>query len=294
MSGTGSTVPRRQLGRYLRELRSQTGMTIPEVARLAELSTSTIQRFEKGQFPAKIRTADIRELCAVLGADEPMTDALLGLAQQANNKSWYHDYGELIPKDFDVYIGLEAAAKTLTTYSPDAVIGLLQTADYARILIQGVYPGISPDELEQRVHLRMRRQALISRKRQPATLHAVLGEAALRRIVGTRRVMASQLKHLADMSTMPNISLHILPFDAGIPMGDPLGRFIVLDFPPGGKSVPAEPPVVYIENLTGDMYLEKPDDVRQYHEAYRAIQRSALDVEGSRALLRQLAREFAA
>ena len=88
MSETGSTVPRRQLGRYLRDLRSQTGMTIAEVAKKAELSSSTVQRFERGLFPVKLRTSDIRELCAVLDADETMTAALEGLAQQANVKNW--------------------------------------------------------------------------------------------------------------------------------------------------------------------------------------------------------------
>ncbi len=272
----------------------QTGMTIPEVARLAELSSSTIQRFEKGQFPQKIRTADIRELCAVLGADEKMTAALLGLAQQANSKSWYHEYGELIPADFDVYMGLEAAVSVLTTYSPDAVIGLLQTADYARVLTQSGYPDSESDEIDQRVHLRMRRQALITRKRRPATLNVVLGEATLRRIVGNRRVMAAQLKHLADMSTMPNVSIRILPFEAGIPLGDPVGRFIVLEFGKGARGEPHEPPVVYVESFTGDMYLEKQIDVRRYHEAYQAIQHAALDENSSRDLLRQLAREYRA
>lgn len=294
MSETGSTVPRRQLGRYLRDLRSQTGMTIPDVARLVQRSPSTIQRIEKGEFPKTIRTVEIRELCSVLGANETMTAALTGLADQANGKSWWHEYGNLIPEDFDVYMGLESAALQLTTYSPDAVIGLLQDANYARVLVRDVYPGSTPEEVEQRVHLRQRRQALVTRKRHPAKLSVVLGEAALRRVVGTRRVMSDQLKHLADISTMPNISLRVLPFEAGIPMGDPLGRFIILDFGVDAKSEPVEPSVVYLETFTGDMYLEKPVDVDRYDGAYRTIQRAALDEQASRDLLRTVAREFAA
>lgn len=294
MSEIGSTVPRRQLGRYLRDLRTQTGMTIPEVAKLIQRSPSTLQRIEKGELPQKIRTVDIRELCNVLDADETMTAAITGLAEQANVKSWWHEYGTLIPKDFDVYMGLESAAEQLTSYSPDAVIGLLQHPDYARVLVRGVYPAGTPEEIEQRVHLKQRRQALITRKRQPAQLNVVLGEASLRRVVGNRKIMSRQARHLADASTLPNVSLCVLPFDAGIPMGDPVGLFTILNFGMSAKGEPVEPPVVYLENFTGDMYLEKQADVDRYHEAHQAIRRAALDEKMSRDLFRQVAREFSA
>ncbi|MFQ6391931.1 helix-turn-helix domain-containing protein [Nocardia sp. KC 131] len=294
MSEAGSTVPRRQLGRYLRDLRTQTGMTIPEVAKLIERSPSTLQRIEKGDLPQRVRTVDIRELCNVLGADDTMTTALTGLAEQANVQSWWHEYGNLIPKDFDVYMGLESAAERLTSYSPDAVIGLLQHADYARVLARDVYSQGTPDEIEQRVHLKQRRQTLVTRKRQPAKLTVVLGEASVRRVVGNRKVMSHQLKHLADMSTLPNVSIRVLAFNAGIPMGDPLGLFTILGFGTTAKSQHVEPPVVYLENFTGDMYLEKAADVQRYYEAHQAIQRAALDEKASRDLFRQVAREFSA
>ena len=292
MSEPGSTVPRRQLGRYLRDLRSQTGMTIVEVAQKAELSSSTVQRFERGLFPTKLRTGDIRALCEVLDADENLTLALEGLAQQANVQSWWHEYDDVIPQDFDVYMGLEAAAERLIVYSPDAVIGLLQTADYAKVLTRGVYPDATADEVAQRVHIRMRRQSLITRRRNPAELRVVLGEAAIRREVGGRRSMAAQLRRLADISTMPNVSLRMLPFSAGIPLGEVYGRFIVLEFGNDAKGKPVEPTIAYLEHSTGDMYLEKPSAVRHYTEAHQGIQRAALDERASRDLLRRVAREF--
>ncbi|PPJ29017.1 XRE family transcriptional regulator [Nocardia nova] len=294
MSEPGSTVPRRQLGRYLRDLRSQTGMTLHEVAQKAEISASTVQRYEHGRFPAKLRSADIRELCAVLGADETLTAALEGLAQQANAQNWWHEYDDVIPQDFDVYMGLEAAAERLVVYSPDAVIGLLQTPDYARVLTLGVYPDATPEEIAQRVHMRMRRQSLITRRRGAAELGVVLGEAAIRRVVGGPRVMAAQLRRLADMSTMPNVSLRILPFSAGMPLGVAFNRFILLRFGNDAKGHPMEPPIVYLEHSTGGMYLEKPNDVRHYTEAYQVMEQAALDERASRDLCRRVAREFAA
>ncbi|PSR62595.1 MULTISPECIES: helix-turn-helix domain-containing protein [Nocardia] len=293
MSEPGSTVPRRQLGRYLRDLRSQTGMTLHEVAQKAEISASTVQRYENGRFPAKLRTADIRELCAVLGADDTLTAALEGLAQQANVQNWWHEYDDVIPPDFDVYMGLEAAAEQLVVYSPDAVMGLLQTPDYAAVLTREVFPDATPEEIAQRVHMRMRRQSLITRRRGPAELRMVLGEAAIRRTVGGRRVMAAQAKRLADISTMQNVSLRILPFSAGIPLGQVYSQFIVLEFGKDAKGNLVEPPIVYLEHPTGDLYLEKPADVRHYTEAHQGIQRATLDEQASRDLLRRIAREFA-
>lgn len=294
MSETGSTVPRRQLGRYLRELRSQTGMTMVEVAKKAELGISTVHRFENGHFPIRLRTTAIRDLCAVLGADEALTTALEGLAQQANVQNWWHEYGDVIPQDFDVYMGLEAAVEQLYVYSPDAVMGLLQTADYAGVLTRGVYPDAPVEEIRQRVHMRMRRQALITRKRGAAKLEVVLGEAAIRRVVGGRRIMAAQARRLADISTMSNVSLRVLPFSAGIPLGQALSRFIILGFGHDAKGKPTDPTIVYIEHATGEMYLEKSNDVGHYTRAYQGIHRSALDEQTSRDLLRRVAREYAA
>ncbi|WP_267466551.1 helix-turn-helix domain-containing protein [Nocardia terpenica] len=278
------------MGRYLRDLRMQLGLTIIDVADRAELSSSTIQRYEKGQFPEEIPAAYIRELCAVLGADDTMTEALVGLAQQAGDKNWYHQFGELIPEDFDVYMSLEANATVLVWYSPDAVIGLLQTEGYARALMRSRYPEASDEEIDQRVEMRMHRQRLITRKKNPAKLVVVLGEAALHRIVGNRHVMKAQYKHLADMSTLPNVSIRILRFTAGIPLGLPMSRFGILGFgEEKGREI--EPPIVYIEGYRGDAYLQKEDDVRHFVAAHEAIQREAMDGTASRDLLRQLAKE---
>ncbi|MFX0580092.1 helix-turn-helix domain-containing protein [Nocardia nepalensis] len=292
MTDSGSTVPRRQLGRHLRDLRLQSGLTMPEAAQLIERGKTTLQRLETGQ-ANRIRLLDIRELCAVYDAEEVVTAGLLGLAQQASGKCWWHEYGELIPEDFDVYVGLETAARRLTSYAPDVVLGLLQTADYSRALLRSALPGISGAEIERRVEVKQRRQKILTRKRQPVELNAVLLECALRRMVGGRRAMGAQLRHLADMSTLSNITLRVLPFSAGIPLGDPLGLFTLVDFGLDKNKKQIEPPVVYLENFTGDLYLESPNHVQRYDVAHHVIQRAALDETASRSLLRQLAREYA-
>ncbi len=258
-----------------------------------EWGASTLQRLEKGQSD-RIRTIDIQELCRIYGIPDELSDGLKGLAQQAAVKSWWHAYGDLIPENFDIYVGLEASAQKLTSYQSEIVLGLLQIADYARALNRLGYPDDSDAEIERRVQLRMQRQALITRKVAPATVNVILHESVLRRVVGGAKVMAAQLRHLADISTQPNISLRILPFAAGVPLGVSTGPFTVLEFGVDSKGQPIEPPVVYAEGFTGDLYLERHADVRRYDRAHECLQRCALDIQPSRHLLRQIAKEYVA
>ena len=157
MSDVGSTLPRRRLGRLLRDLRQQMGLTLDDAAKLIERSASTLQRLETGQAD-KIRLIEIRELCKLYDADEKTTAGLLGLAQQASVTSWWHRYGDLIPKDFDVCLGLEAAARRLTAYAPDIALGILQTPTYAEVLIRDTFPHDSEENIDDRVRLRKKRR----------------------------------------------------------------------------------------------------------------------------------------
>ncbi|WP_067544613.1 helix-turn-helix domain-containing protein [Nocardia crassostreae] len=292
MSDHGSTLPRRQLGRYLREGRMQCNMTIAEAAGLMEWSESKLQRLETGN-AEKIRVLDIWELCRIYDFDEEFTTALLGLAQQASVKSWWHEYDDLIPEGFNVYVGLEASARALISYQPDLIPGLMQTTDYARILISDYWPDAAPDQIDRRVQLKIRRQSLLTRKRSPATFAVVIHETALRRVVGAPPIMAAQLRRVADMSTLPSIAVRVLPFSAGVPIGHTVGPFVILEFGRDSGNRPVEPTVVYLENFLGDLYLEKQAAVEKYHQAYQSIERAALDEASSRDLLRKAAKEYA-
>ncbi|MEV0462540.1 helix-turn-helix transcriptional regulator [Nocardia tengchongensis] len=288
-----STLPRRQLGRYLRDWRIQAGLTIAEAAKLMEWGASTLQRLEKGNAD-RIRTIDIQELCRIYGIPAEIADGLKGLAQQAAVKSWWHSYGDLIPENFDVYVGLEASAQQLSCYQSELVPGLLQTSEYARALNHLGYPEETAAEVDRRVKLRMQRQAMITRRMHPAAVAMVLHESVLRRLVGGARVMAAQVRHLAELSTRTNVALRILPFAAGVPLGLSTGPFVILEFGSDSKGHPVEPPVVYVEGFTGDLYLERQGDVQRYRRAQEGLERCALDVQDSRNLLRQVAKEYSA
>ncbi|WP_106427588.1 helix-turn-helix domain-containing protein [Nocardia farcinica] len=290
-AGAGPAVARRQLGRYLRDWRTQAGLTIAEAARLMEWGASTLQRLEKGQAD-RIRSLDIQELCRIYGIPDDLRDALTGLAQQSTGPSWWHAHGEVIPEDFDLYPGIEAIAAELSCYQPELVPPLLQTPDYARALLRLARPSADDVELDHRVQVRVQRQAVLTRK-SPARLTAVVHEAVLRRIVGCPKVMAAQLRQLADTSTRPNVTVLVLPFAAGLPVGEQTGAFTVLRFGAGaGRAV--EPPLVHVAGFTGDLYLERPQDVARFEAAHDCLRHYALDAQASRRMLRQAAKEYAA
>lgn len=293
MSENTSTITRRQLGRYLREAREAAHLTLIEAADALEWGKSTLQRLEVGQ-TNKIRMHDLNLMIELYEIEDLRAAALKGLAQQAAEKSWWHEFGSVMPEDFRIYIDMESAASALTTYQPDLVPGLLQTPAYARVLARAARPGDSDTQIADRLELKARRQRRITRALNPTRLDIVLGETALRRVVGTETLMADQLKRLADASTLPHVTLRVLPFSAGMPTGDQIGPFVIIDFKLDSRGEPTQPSTVYSEGYSSDMYSEKRDVVERYQQAYQRIQHASLDETSSRKLLRDIAREFSA
>ncbi|MBF6299993.1 helix-turn-helix domain-containing protein [Nocardia amamiensis] len=288
---SGSTLLRRQLGRFLREAREGAGLTTERAAAIMEWHKSTLNRLERG-LTEKVRVRDVVALCEIYGLDEDQTDVARGLAEQTPAKSWWHAYGDLIPAWFNLYVGLETAAKELAVFQPLLIPGLLQSADYARAIDRRYFPEDTEEELERRVRLRHQRRHILTRSRQPTTASFVLHESVLRTVVGNPGVMATQLRHVADAGTLANVEVRILPFHVGLPLGIALPPFTILDFAPGGRGKPGEPPLVYCESFTGSAYLEGRTDVMRCRQAFATLQQASLDTRPSRDLLREIAREF--
>jgi transcriptional regulator with XRE-family HTH domain len=287
---TGSTVPRRQLGRYLRDLRNQAPLTVRAAATRFEWSEAKLWRIESGL--TSMRSLDVETMCRIYGAPPDVTEALMGLAKETKARGWWHSYGDAIPEYFDVYVGLEEAASRLTWYESELVPGLLQTEDYARTVIQADNPGVDDAEIERRVHVRLARQALLTRVTDPPVLQVVLNEAILRRPVGGRKVMMSQLERLAEASELPTVSIKVMPFSAGLHHGIMSGPFVILRFPLNGNGQDTEPPTVYVESFTGALYLDKPREIDRYDTAFTNIWESSLDERASQELISQVAREL--
>jgi hypothetical protein len=207
-------------------------------------------------------------------------------------QGWWHAYGDVIPEGFDVYIGLEEAASGLSWYESELVPGLLQTEEYARVVIGADKPDMDPQEIDRRVQVRMARQAMLVRVTAPPTVQVVLNEAILRRPVGGSHVMAGQLRRLAEAAALPNIVIRVVPFSAGLHHGLMSGPFVILKFPLNGDGKESEPPTVYVDGFTGDLYLDKPHEVQRYSDAYVGISGSALDKTTSRKFVLQAAKEL--
>ncbi|RDI54247.1 helix-turn-helix domain-containing protein [Nocardia mexicana] len=289
-----TTLPRRQLGRFLRECREGQGLSIARAAALVELSQGALQRIEAAG-TKKVRVEDVKALCELYEVSPEDTARAVELARQTSDSSWYTAFSGLYgDATFNMYVELAAQARQLLSYQ-EIVLGLLQTPDYARALISDFYRDDSPEDIERRVALRMRRQRIVTRKADPVRLELLLHESALHRVVGDTRVMAKQLRYLAEIGKRPNISIRIHPFSAGCSQGLLHGPFVILDFGVDAKGRVVEPPLVYFEGVgKPDLYLEAAADVRRYHELASVIRSTALDETESRDLLRRAAREYEA
>jgi hypothetical protein len=259
-------------------------------AKALEWSEPKIWRIETGQ--VSLRSLDVEAMCRTYGADPELTKGLMGLAKETKNRGWWHAYGDVIPETFDLYIGLEEAAERLSWYESELVPGLFQTPDYARALIKRSNPERDDAEVERRVHVRVTRQALLTRVTAPPIVDVALNEAILRRPVGGTKVMAEQLEHLVHLNELENISIRVVPYAAGLHEGLMSGPFVTLRFPVNGDSSYGEPPTVYVEGFAGALYLDKPNEIERYDGAFTSIWGSALDEAGSTSLLKQAVREL--
>lgn len=276
----GSVVRRILLGSQLRRLRETRGITREAAGYSIRASESKISRMELGRVSFKAR--DIEDLLTLYGvADEGERAALLGLAREANVAGWWHSFSDVLPGWFQTYIGLEGAASLIRIYEVQFVHGLLQTEAYAHAVVTRGQPEAPRIEVERRVALRLERQKVLVSERAPR-FHAILDEAALRRPYGERSVMQGQLKHLIEISEQPNITLQVMPFSFGGHAGES-GAFTMLSFPESDLS-----DVVFLEQLTSALYLDKREEVAQYERVMGRLQQDSPGPEESRDVLHGL------
>jgi DNA-binding XRE family transcriptional regulator len=258
----GPTVRRMLVGSRLRRLRQEAGISREEAGEAIRASEWKIHRLENGQVGFKER--DVVDLLTLYGVRDPGEVAtVLELARETTDTGWWHHYGDLLPQWFRAYVDLEQAATIIRTYEGQFIPGLLQTDDYMRAVMGGALEE-RPEDIDRRVELRLARQAALTRP-DPPRLWAVVDESALRRPVGGPRVMRAQLERLIESTQLPSVVLQVLPLGAGAHPGM-VGAFSVLRFADQDL-----PDVVYLEHLTGAIYLDKRDDVRQYLHVMESI-----------------------
>lgn len=280
--GGGPTVLRILLGSQLRRLREDKGVTRERAGYVIRASESKISRMELGRVSFKER--DVKDLLALYGVTDRDSRQLLALVRQANSPGWWQRYGDVLPHWFHAYVGLEEAATRIRTYEVQFVPGLLQTEEYARAVIMRGNADTADEDVERRVRLRMTRQEIFARQ-PPPRLWAVIDEAALRRPIGSAEVMRAQLSSLLDAAKLPHISIQVMPFDAGGHAAEG-GAFSLLRFPE-----PDLPDVVYMEQLTGALYLEKRDDIERYSQVMERLTLEASQPDETTAIINQVLAE---
>ena len=280
MSGTSLTVRQRELGRRLRQLRYQHGLTVEDVAGQLLCSATKVSRLETGMRRPSLR--DVRDLCALYDLDDQTSTELMNLARGAREQGWWTQYVDV---SFEPYIGLEAEATAITCYSMYYVPGLLQTEEYARALIKAFAPRIEPEVYEQRVEVRLRRQQLLEQDNRPR-YRVLLDEAVLHRRVGGAQVMYAQLSKILEAEKKDQAAVQIIPFDIGAHAAQD-SNFVLLEF-----DEPSVSPVIYVEGLTGSRYIDREADVDRYRETVERLRDSALNQHESKHRLNELRRLF--
>ncbi len=280
----GPTVRRMLLGAQLRRLREARGVSREDAGWEIRASESKISRMELGRVGFKER--DVADLLTLYGIEDPAErEALLVLARQSNQPGWWHTYGDLLPNWFLSYLGLESAASLIRTYEVQFIPGLLQTRDYARAVTLLGHRNASAAEVDRRVQLRMARQRVLSRDEAPQ-LWVVMDEAVLRRPIGGPAVMRAQLEALLEATNLPHVRLQVMPFDIGGHAGAG-GAFTILRFADEDL-----PDVVYIEQLTSALYLDKREDVDHYAAAMERLCIEAGPPSDTQSLIEKILQDY--
>ncbi|MEU8269974.1 helix-turn-helix transcriptional regulator [Sphaerisporangium sp. NPDC049002] len=279
-----STVLRILLGSQLRRLREKRGITLEAAGHSIRASHSKISRMELGR--VSFRARDVADLLSLYGVtEESDREGLLSLVAQANRPGWWHNYDDVLPNWFEAYVGLEEAATRIRSYEVQFIPGLLQTEEYARAVVLLGHPDGPEEEIQRRVDLRMARQKLLGRPNAPH-LWAVIDEAVLRRPLGGAEVMRGQIRHLIDVVASPNVTVQVMPFSAGghAAAGGP---FSILRF-----SERDLPDVVYLEQLTSAIYLDKRDDLDRYQAVMERLCIDAVPVSDTKQALTKILDEI--
>jgi hypothetical protein len=274
---TGSTVPRRQLGRYLRQYREAAGVSMKNAYDHLEWSYNKMWRLETGQPSVAIRATDVDALCRLYGLSDDVRGALINLARASKEKGWWQSYGTTIPKWFELYVGLEAAASRLRIYEPALVPGLLQAHAYIEAVFRAERPPASEEDLAPRVQVKQERQRLLQRfSPPPPRLEVILSEAVLLAKLEAPGAMQQQLFGLLQVNRLPHVSVRVLPLAVGPHPASVGGGFTILEFPPGEGGREGEPPTVYSEGVTGALYLDEPAEIKAYEDVWGALAELAL------------------
>ncbi|GAA5176964.1 helix-turn-helix transcriptional regulator [Rugosimonospora acidiphila] len=264
---TPPTPNSRRLGRRLRRLREERGLTQEEAARLLACSQGRIGRIESGDI--KPRPRDVLEILVAYGVphEQEPGRGLLEMARQLREPGWWQGLSTL-PNRYITYMAYEAEAAELRHFEPMAIPSLMQTRAYAEE-INRVGRETESELIAHRVEATALRQEVLTTRRPALRMHAIVTEVALMLRVGGTDVMVEQLELVARLAARPNITVQVLRLAAGAHLAV-RGGFAILSFDQ------RDPSLGYIETVAGELFLESADEVRRLNGAYEGLQALAL------------------
>jgi transcriptional regulator with XRE-family HTH domain len=280
------TVRRRRLAAELRRLRERTGLTGDEVADRLGWSGSKVSRIELHKIGVK--QSDLERLLDLYQVDLAHRAEVLALAREPGRAGRLEAVTAAFPAEYSFFIYAETEAQSMWNWEPLLVPGLLQTEDYARAAMSGWQDvlGLPRGDIERRVEARMLRQQALTRD-DPLDLSVVMDESVLYRRFGSHQVMRQQLKHLAELSDMPNVRVQVLPLSNE--RRTAITAFAYLQF--GRLHDMPLADIVTVEHLSSSYYFEEEIDTNRYRLIFRALETASLDYGETRELLGNVARE---
>jgi transcriptional regulator with XRE-family HTH domain len=277
----------RQLAAELRLLRNTVGLQGKDVAQRLGWSASKISRIETNRIG--ISPQDLERLFELYEVPEERADYLRKLAASARTQGWWDAFSNTLTSGYSSLIKLEAGSSVLRCYSAVVPHALLQTPEYSRRVIHSTLQTPSPAEIERRIDITRRRQAVLHRGNEPMRLDAVIDEAIFRRHIRTSEgqvdgeVMRGQFEQLAEMATWPNVTIRVLLFESGLPPVTS-GSFSILD-----STATETADVVYLENKTRFFFIESEHEVHQYVNEFELLSSMALVPKASLKFVKQAA-----
>lgn len=281
MAAMNPTVRQRELGRRLRDQRLEHGLTVEDVAEELLCSATKISRLETGNRRPSLR--DVRDLCDLYKVGKATTDELMELARGAREQGWWTQYEDL---KLDPYLGLEEVATAITSFTSFYLPALLQTEEYTREVIKKVAPQMNPDIYRQRVEVRMLRQKVLEKIDRPR-YHVFLDESVLGRPVGGPELMIGQIDKILHAERDGKATTRVIPFASGV-LAVEDSNFVLLEF---DETTPMSP-IVFVEGLTRNQYLEPKSEVDRYKEAIDYLRYSALNARDSVEYLTKMRKHY--
>ncbi|MEV5544260.1 helix-turn-helix transcriptional regulator [Saccharopolyspora shandongensis] len=284
------TVRRLLVGHLLRHVREETGLDLDDAGKLIGKTNSTMSRVERGHtaLPQHV----LQKLLAAYEESAPGVidrDEILDLARGSQDRGRWSGYRSVYSKYFRMAVDLEADASAIFQYQNEIVPGLLQSEEYIRALFTTAQLQLSDQSTEDALEARLERQAVLT-KRDAPHVSFVLSESSIRRVIGSRELMANQLRHLASIARLRNVQVQILPFDAAT-APRATHDFNLFRVPSPGNAGPLE--FVYVEDFTDGRYLDRHDDVHAYTLLWQQLVAAALDPVESEKFIARAADEFA-